>query len=43
MSNEIRLCLTLTEEIENRLKSIFESQRNEELTRIVLFDVADCY
>ena len=41
MDREIKLCVTLTDEVKNRLKYMFEVQRHEELTRMALFDVAN--
>ena len=41
MDREIKLCVTLTDKVKNRLKYMFEVQRHEELTRMALFDVAN--
>ena len=41
MDKDIKLCLTLTEEVKDKLKYFFEARRHEELTKIALFDVAN--
>lgn len=41
MEKEIKLCLTLTDEVKDRLKYFFEARRHEELTKLGLFDVAN--
>ena len=40
---EIKLCVTLTDEVKGKLSYFFESRRYEELTRIALYDVANSY
>ena len=41
MDKEIKLCVTLTDEVKDKLRYFFEARRYEELTRIALFDVAN--
>ena len=41
MDKEIKLCVTLTDEVKSRLKYFFDARRNEELTRMSLFEVAN--
>ena len=41
MDREIKLCVTLTDEVKSRLKYYYDVQRHEELTKSALFDVAN--
>ena len=41
MEKEIKLCVTLTEEVKDKLKYFFEARRYEELTKMALFEVAN--
>ena len=41
MEKEIKLCVTLTDEVKDKLRYFFDARRNEELTRMALFDVAN--
>ena len=41
MDNEIKLCVTLTDEVKNKLRYFFDAQQREELTKLALFDVAN--
>ena len=41
MNKDIKLCVTLTDEVKTELKHFFDSRRNEELTRSALFEAAN--
>ena len=41
MDKEIKLCVTLPDEVKFRLKFFFEARRNEELTQMALYEVAN--
>lgn len=41
MDKEINLCVTLTDEVKNKLRYFFDARRREELTKSALFDVAN--
>ncbi len=42
MDKEKKLCITLPDEIKDKLRYAFEARRYEELTKLALFDVANC-
>ena len=41
MDKEIKLCVTLTDEVKDKLRYFFDASRREELTKSALFDVAN--
>ena len=43
MDKEIRLCVTMPDEVKSRLKYFFDARRNEELTRMSLLEVANMF
>ena len=41
MDKEIKLCVTLNDEVKNKLRYFFDSRRYEEFTKSALFEVAN--
>lgn len=41
MAKELKLCVTIPEDVKTKLKYFFENRRHEELTRIALYELAN--